>query len=268
MKWCFHTSLVLPRGQLNFVEQWPLMNPNELLFILVSYLLFVLKIGPILMEGRPPVQIKGFLIFYNLFKVINSAVLTYTIFSYIIDNGLFPRKCEHDVLTLHFIASVYWKYMITKILDFFDTIFFVIRKKYNQVTFLHVYHHTFMVVMTWICLKYDPSDHWAFLAFVNCVTHTIMYLYYAVAAMGPRFAKYLWWKKYLTMMQLIQFVLVIGVIVIKKATSECPIHTSLYWISLANLVLFIWLFVDFYNKRYGAKGSVPVGLACTKQVTE
>lgn len=73
----------------NFVEQWPLMNPNELLFILASYLLFVLKIGPILMEGRPPVQIKGFLIFYNLFKVINSAVLTYTV---IVKSGLSTHK--------------------------------------------------------------------------------------------------------------------------------------------------------------------------------
>ncbi|XP_028177946.1 elongation of very long chain fatty acids protein 4-like [Ostrinia furnacalis] len=268
MTWCFHVGLNLPKGQLRFVDQWPLLNPSEPLFILASYLAFVLKVGPALMEGRPPVQIKGFLIFYNVIKVINSAVLAYKFFSYIVDKGLFPRKCEHDEVTLYTIAALYWKYMATKILDLFDTIFFVIRKKYNQVTFLHVYHHSFMVVITWVCLKYDPSDHWAFMAVMNCLIHSVMYTYYGVAALGPRYARYLWWKKYLTMMQLIQFVLVIGHVVIQTYTSECPMHASSYWIGLSNLALFICLFTDFYKKRYRAKGNMPIGLAFTKQVTE
>ena len=35
-----------------------------------------------------------------------------------------------------------------------------------------------------------------------------MYLYYFLSACGPRLQKYLWWKKYLTTMQMVQFVLV------------------------------------------------------------
>lgn len=30
-----------------------------------------------------------------------------------------------------------------------------------------------------------------------------MYLYYFLAGLGPEFKKYLWWKKYLTMMQIV-----------------------------------------------------------------
>ena len=30
-----------------------------------------------------------------------------------------------------------------------------------------------------------------------------MYSYYLFAAFGPRFQKYLWWKKYLTVMQMV-----------------------------------------------------------------
>ena len=33
-------------------------------------------------------------------------------------------------------------------------VFFVLRKKQSHVTFLHVYHHTNMVLSTWIYLKY------------------------------------------------------------------------------------------------------------------
>lgn len=93
--------------------------------------------------------------------------------------------------------------MLTKAVDLFDTVIFVIRKKYMQITFLHVYHHAFMVFITWFALKFDPSDHWGFMAFMNCFVHSIMYIYYGISAMGPEFAKFLWWKKYLTIFQLV-----------------------------------------------------------------
>ncbi len=32
-----------------------------------------------------------------------------------------------------------------------------------------------------------------------------MYTYYALSALGPEFQKYLWWKKYITILQLAQF---------------------------------------------------------------
>ena len=38
--------------------------------------------------------------------------------------------------------------------------------------------------------------------------HTVMYFYYLCAAFGPEVQKYLWWKKYITTIQLVQFVLV------------------------------------------------------------
>ena len=42
----------------------------------------------------------------------------------------------------------------------------------------------------------------------NLGVHTVMYFYYFCAAFGPEVQKYLWWKKYITTIQLIQFVLV------------------------------------------------------------
>ena len=40
-------------------------------------------------------------------------------------------------------------------------------------------------------------------AMVNAFIHVIMYTYYGMAALGPQFQKYLWWKKYLTRLQLV-----------------------------------------------------------------
>ena len=41
------------------------------------------------------------------------------------------------------------------------------------------------------------------MAAMNCLVHTVMYGYYGLAAIGPHMQKYLWWKKYLTVMQLV-----------------------------------------------------------------
>ena len=38
---------------------------------------------------------------------------------------------------------------------------------------------------------------------LNSFVHVIMYSYYGLSAMGPAVQKYLWWKKYLTQLQLV-----------------------------------------------------------------
>lgn len=38
---------------------------------------------------------------------------------------------------------------------------------------------------------------------INSLVHVVMYLYYGLAALGPSMAKYLWWKRYLTSLQLV-----------------------------------------------------------------
>lgn len=43
----------------------------------------------------------------------------------------------------------------------------------------------------------------SFHALVNANVHVIMYFYYGLSAAGPRFQKYLWWKKHMTAIQLV-----------------------------------------------------------------
>lgn len=101
------------------------------------------------------------------------------------------------------IASAVWWYYFSKLLEFCDTFFFILRKKDKQLTFLHVYHHSTVFSLWWIGIKYVPSGSTFFPAMVNSSIHILMYTYYGLSAMGPTIAKYLWWKKYLTMVQLV-----------------------------------------------------------------
>lgn len=39
---------------------------------------------------------------------------------------------------------------------------------------------------------------------INSFVHVVMYMYYGLAALGPQMQKYLWWKHYLTSLQLVR----------------------------------------------------------------
>lgn len=41
-------------------------------------------------------------------------------------------------------------------------------------------------------------------AHMNALIHVLMYLYYGLASCGPKIQKYLWWKKYLTIIQMVR----------------------------------------------------------------
>lgn len=43
------------------------------------------------------------------------------------------------------------------------------------------------------------------IGFLNSLVHVVMYFYYFLAALGPKYQKYLWWKKYMTWIQLVRF---------------------------------------------------------------
>ena len=40
---------------------------------------------------------------------------------------------------------------------------------------------------------------------INSFVHVLMYTYYGLSALGPHMQKYLWWKKYLTRIQLVSY---------------------------------------------------------------
>lgn len=89
-------------------------------------------------------------------------------------------------------------------------------------------------------------------AMVNSFIHVLMYSYYGLAALGPSVTKYLWWKKYLTILQLIQFTtaLVLG---INGIRSGCDFPLWMQYALVIYMVSFIVLFGNFYAKAYIAK---------------
>ena len=135
-------------------------------------------------------------------------------------------------------------------MDLLDTVFFVLRKKNSQITFLHLYHHTLVPIIGYMTVKIAPQAPviGLFLMF-NTFIHSVMYLYYALAAFGPQIQKYLWWKKYITQIQLLQFAtcFVYGVIMVVLQEGFPP---GLFWLGFAQNPFFFYMFYDFYKKAY------------------
>ncbi|XP_045534400.1 elongation of very long chain fatty acids protein [Papilio machaon] len=180
-------------------------SPLPLILLTASYLIFVLKLGPKYMETRKPFKLTTFITVYNILQVTYSCALLFIGLNLISTYGLLSSSClmETEDTKWNVTVGIYY-YFFAKVTELMDTIFFVLRKKYNQVTFLHIYHHSLMMWATWISLKYEPSYGTVFLGTLNSFVHIIMYTYYALSAF-PDLTKYLWWKKYITMMQLVPF---------------------------------------------------------------
>ncbi|KAG8234217.1 hypothetical protein J437_LFUL013814 [Ladona fulva] len=201
-----------------------------------AYLYVVLVLGPRLMANQKPFSLRQLLIGYNAAQVLFSLFMFW--------------ELKHECTALHFqMVTLCWWYYISKLTEFADTIFFVLRKKDSQITPLHLYHHCLTPLETWICVKYIGGGHGTFSNLINNLVHIIMYSYYLLAAMGPEYSKYLWWKKYLTSIQMMQFALVF----IHSAQVffiSCSYPRIVAAFLLLHSSIFFGLFMDFYCTAY------------------
>lgn len=239
------------------VDEWLFMkSPLPILTILAFYLYFVLKLGPKLMENRKPFEMQWLLVLYNGYQVVFSAWLCAQVFQvnncfqYIFNFGCRPPSSDDQFASALWRGA--WWYFFSKIVDLLDTVFFVLRKKQNQVSFLHVYHHSITCFFSWGYLKYLPGEQGILLGFLNSFVHIFMYFYYMVAAMGPKYRKYLWWKKYMTWIQLIQFTIMLTYLVLLVAF-DCKFSRALTFFFVGNVVIFLYLFSRFYVQAYNSK---------------
>lgn len=245
-------------------EDWLLMSsPLPQTIIISLYIYFVVSLGPRLMENRKPFELKRVLIVYNFSVVAYSLYMCYefvmsgwgTGYSFhcdLVDYSQSPQAMR--------MAWTCWLYYFSKFIEMLDTVFFVLRKKHSQVTFLHVFHHSIMPFTWWFGVRFSPGGSGTFHGLLNCIVHVIMYTYYGLSALGPAYQKFLWWKKHLTSMQLIQFVIVTCHISQYFFMKDCPHQYPIfiYIIALYGLI-FLILFLNFWYHAYTKGKRLPKG---------
>lgn len=238
-------------------DSLPMMaSPLPTLFICLTYVWLVWGLGPRFMKNRPAYDLQGLIVFYNAFQVVLS---TFIFYKFLTAGWLFDYdyRCQPVDYTSKGLPMVYaaWWYYISKFTEFPDTFFFVLRKKFSHASVLHVVHHGLMPFSVWWGMKVMPGGHSTFFGLINSLVHIVMYTYYMLAAMGPAYRRYIWWKKYLTKFQMVQFI-AIFVHSFQLLFRKCSYPTAGFWYIGAHGVLYFILFSNFYNKEYISKTNV------------
>ena len=238
------------------VENWPLMSsPFTTVVIGIGYTLMCV-LGPKLMSNHKPVNnLRPFIVAYNLFV---AGLNLYIGLELLATSRLLNInwKCEpvnysNDPVAVR-IASALWWYYISKLFEMADSIFFILKKKNDQLTFLHVYHHSTMFCLWWIGVKFVAGGSSFLGAMFNCFVHVIMYIYYLIAALGPAYRKWLWWKKYLTLIQMFQFFAAM-VMTVNAIQIGCAFPMWMQYTMVAYMMSFIVLFSHYFYNEYCAR---------------
>ncbi|KAL5007553.1 hypothetical protein ScPMuIL_016359 [Solemya velum] len=234
------------------VKDWFLMQAYTPTIVLTVVYLIAVWLGPKLMENREPFQLKTPLFIYNIVLVIINFHICSELFlsSWRLNYSYScqPVSYTDDPNEMR-IAKALWWFYFSKLVEMLDTIFFVLRKKKNQISFLHVYHHASMFPIWWIGVKWVAGGQSCFGAMMNSFIHVVMYTYYGLSAMGPGIQKYLWWKRYLTMLQLIQFATGMTHAVV-SLWLHCNFPEWMHWALLLYAFSILLLFLNFYFHAY------------------
>ncbi|VVC92321.1 elongation of very long chain fatty acids protein 7-like [Leptidea sinapis] len=236
------------------VQGWFLFeSPIPTLVMVLLYLAFVLVVGPMWMANRKPMKIKKVIVYYNAAQVLLSSYMFYEhlMSGWWYDYSLAcqPVDYSHSEKAKRML-HLCWVYYFSKLSEFADTVFFVLRKKKSQITWLHLYHHSLTPFEAWLLVKFIAGGHGTFSNIINNLVHVIMYGYYMLSAL--EWKNYLWWKRWLTTLQLMQFFLVlihsISALVYdcgypKIIASGLILHSSIF------IVLFTNFYVNAYHKR-------------------
>merc|ERR1712080_538832 len=217
-----------------------------------AYVYIVKVLGPRFMENREPYNIKKILLVYNFAQTVFSFWMFCEGWQFYV-SGNYSWHCEPVDYTMSPVATralnLAWWYYFSKFIDLFDSFFFIARKKFGHLSALHVIHHSTLPLLCWWGPRFVGGGQSGFGPFLNSGIHTLMYLYYLLAACGPSLQPYLWWKKYLTTAQLVQFVLVFFH-ALQPLVFDCnyPVAASLMFAVTG--IQYFFLFMAFYRQAY------------------
>ena len=148
------------------------------------------------------------------------------------------------------LTFIYYINHLLKYYELLDTIFLAL--KHKPIGFLHAYHHPATLVLTWGQLVDCTGVQWVVIS-LNLFVHTVMYFYYAMAALKIRIP----WKRMVTVLQIGQFVIDLWACyyawISHYTHGTCAGTFRAGAVGCFVLTSYLYLFIDFYNEIYSKK---------------
>ncbi|MCO5586364.1 hypothetical protein L7F22_040304 [Adiantum nelumboides] len=155
-----------------------------------------------------PFLLQAFVILHNLFCLGLSLYMCLNISfrAFQLNYALWGNAYDLRETLMAFYIYIFY---MSKYAEFLDTIIMLCKRNTRQVTVLHVYHHVSIAFIWWMIAHHAPGGDAYFSAAINSAVHVFMYLYYLLSALlrnnEKARRKYLFWGKYLTQLQMLQF---------------------------------------------------------------
>ncbi|KAH7953292.1 hypothetical protein HPB49_006922 [Dermacentor silvarum] len=222
--------------------------------VILCYIYVVKFIGPRFMKGREPFKcLRPLIMIHNAAMILVNVYFLFAIGSRTHFGGgasFFCQGLDRSGSVNSFeVADLLWWYLMVRIIDFLDTVFFVLRKKDSHVSVLHVGHHVLVVFTGWFGMTYGPDGQALLMIHVNTFVHVVMYTYYFLTLLGPRFQSYLWWKRYLTQLQIAQFIFMLVHAPIPLFV-DCGYPLAHVLVIMSQVAFYFFMFVRFYVQSY------------------
>ncbi len=238
----------------NVALQWLHDNLHVPVASSVTYLI-LLYLGMQWMRDREPYKLNSPLLSWNiclaLFSLLGSLSLFPSLVHGIHQQGLYYSVCLGDHVSDPHIGLWGFIFVISKIFEFVDTLFLVLRKK--TVQFLHWYHHTTVLIYSWYVLGTWSTATGLWFSSMNYVVHTIMYTYYSLRAASIYVPSKV--ALFITVLQIVQMfagLFVNGYVYYESIVLQKECNTSPKSIYLGLIVYgsYAVLFMKFFLGRY------------------
>ncbi|KAJ9073276.1 Fatty acyl-CoA elongase/Polyunsaturated fatty acid specific elongation enzyme [Entomophthora muscae] len=255
-----------PASQFRFTPGvTPLSSGREVGVMCVLYLVVIFG-GQHLMRSRKPIQLSLLFQVHNAFLTLLSLGL-FVLFAQNLAPIIYNSTMKDSICAASNFTQplelLYYVNYLTKYYELLDTCFLVLRKK--NLEFLHWYHHSMTALLCYTQLTGRTTVSWVPIV-LNLGVHVVMYYYYFLATFNIK----VWWKKYITVMQITQFVIDLAVIYyclfiilgvrqfdMLSNTSDCQGSLGAAFFGAGLLSSYLLLFIQFFFKVYTKPSDKP-----------
>lgn len=256
-----HNKLLEQRIATGAQPELPFVSPQVLLGANVVYVIVTAILYKWMKGRKEGFNLKPVIAVYNAVCVVLAGYVVYGIVitkwedpeSFVcIQGDRSDKKCRY-------LAHVFWVFYIQKFWEFADTWFFILRRSFRQVTFLHLFHHSSITVVVGFIIPYDFCGDMYLPILLNAFVHVLMYSHYLVTAIGIKS----WWRQYLTSVQLAQFVLIsVQSCISLRRGQGCGAPDWAKLLMVAYMFSMLLLFGNFFVRRYLIKQPQATPPAC------
>ena len=205
---------------------------------MVGFYLLLCVLAPLLVKFFRPLNLRRPLILHSF---VCSALSLYSLSCFLLafyNNADMFSIQEGGPILKHAIL-IFW---ISKWYELLDTVFMILRHKKRQISFLHVFHHSTVLLLADYAYNHAAWPALLPMGALNSFVHVVMYGYYGVTAIYPltEFS----FKQRITQLQMLQFMLATVQDVWGYLYYRYCIYSVLYPMAM------MALFANFYYQAY------------------